>query len=82
MTIQFGDVVHYELDGHSGLLQCIGRMSYNPRVVLLATEQAHGMPINEAHCRALSRGDQEIAHGLRSRYTSLYGEHFLEPLPE
>lgn len=76
--IRFGDRVRVFIPGHGSPGSetfVVGDMAYstpNSRVVLTATEQWTGMPVNVAHCSVLSSGHDEICARLRDRYEKLY----------
>lgn len=56
-------------------------LSRDGDLVILATETAHGMPINSGHCRLVSKGRTEEACAYRARYLKLYGDAQIKALP-
>lgn len=82
--MKIGDIVRYDLTAsHGGEVEtaiCCGTMAYGDDVVLLATESAIGMPINEGHCRVIIGRDVFAGGRYRNRYLQRFPAA-LKPLP-
>lgn len=82
--MKFGDLVRVDLSESHGTepsnSYVIGTMHYGADVLCVATEQAHGMPVNEAHCAVVSSGHDETCGRLRKRYLDTYGHHWFNPI--
>lgn len=78
MTIPIGSFVNYTLDNFTGSGVVIGYPHYSPdgRVVVVATEVHHGMPINTKWVAALhkTRETVEQAVSYRKRYQEAHPE--------
>lgn len=72
--IDIGTQCRYELDGIVGHGVVIGYPKYSPagEVVVLATEKAHGMPINEHWVTPQPGALLDDAKRYRDRYRKLY----------
>lgn len=73
--MKFGDIVEYDLTAsHGGQIEqasIIGEPHYSDGdVVMLATENCIGMPINVGHCKVIATGNESHAEELRARYVS------------
>lgn len=79
-AIEFGDKVHCAIHGHQAVLICIGHPHYAPDgdVVVLADENAWGMPINVKWCSVISKGEISKAAAYRGRYIDKFA-NFLTP---
>ncbi len=79
MRVEFGDMVHYSLDGFEGVLVCIGSPYYSPdgSVVVLADDKVHGMPINVVWCTVVGKYELDKTIALREKYIHNYGTNFL-----
>ena len=76
---KFGDLVKYNIPGVGpGEGYVLGVMKYADHVILLGTEQSHGMPISRFHCRVISRRHDGLCGRLRQRYVDKYGAHLLK----
>lgn len=76
--MKLGDKIEYDLrashGGEIGYGAVIGEPLYseNGSHVVLATAQAHGMPIHASHCKIVPGGNPEFATAWRERYERLY----------
>jgi hypothetical protein len=70
--IQFGDLVQYcrLTDGAPERAYCIGGVDYAESVIIVATHDGGGFPIDSDRCEIASTGHFEIAQTLRERYES------------
>lgn len=70
--MNLGDRVEYVLEGHTDQAFVIGSMGYSLAVLLVATKEAHGMPIHRDLCKVIPGGDARLAKILLARYRKLY----------
>lgn len=80
----FGDLVACEiLDQRAGDVEdgyVIGWHSIADNVVILATEDYIGMPVNICWCEIKSRGHDALCARLRERYIDRFGTKQIRPL--
>lgn len=73
-VLEIGDRVRYSLDVNAGGGVVIGYpiFSKDRKIVVIADDKYHGMPINERWCMVSKTPDIEKAKRLRKRYVDLY----------
>lgn len=74
MGHNIGDEIQFSLEGTSGRGIVIGEPSYSTGdVLMVATKNTYGMPINVAHCQRTGHSDKNTAGWWRLRYINRYG---------